>query len=183
MQSAAAELVPHPDSPREAVRAVAARIALARDGGWRLHFRVDGTMSRLRWPDRGPAERADGLWQHSCFEAFLRADGDDGYHEFNFATNGAWAAWRFAARRSGRASPELPAPVIEVERSAGYLDMSVALAAAALPLPAGAPGVHAGLAAVIEDDAGRLSYWALAHAGPQPDFHDPAGFAIALPLR
>jgi hypothetical protein len=183
MQSAAAELVPHPDSPSEAVRAVAARIALARDGGWRLHFRVDGTMSLLRWPDRGPAERSDGLWQHSCFEAFLRADGDDGYHEFNFATNGAWAAWRFAALRSGRESPGLAAPAIEVKRGAECLEMSVALAAAAIPLPAGALCVRAGLAAVIEDAGGRLSYWAVAHPGPRPDFHDPAGFALSLPLR
>ncbi len=183
MQSAAAELVPHPASPVEAIRAVAACIAHAHDHGWRLQFRVEGSMSRLRWPDRAAPDRADGLWQHSCFEAFLRADGDDGYHEFNFATSGAWAAWRFAARRRGRESPELPPPAIGVERGAEFLEMSVALAPAALPLPDGARCVHAGLAAVIEDDAGRLSYWALAHPGPQPDFHNPAGFAIALPLR
>ncbi|MGQ0428756.1 MAG: DOMON-like domain-containing protein [Gammaproteobacteria bacterium] len=183
MRSAAAELVPHPASRCDAVRAVAARIAAAGDRGWRLHFRVDGTMSGLRWPDRGQAERVDGLWQHSCFEAFLRAADSDSYHEFNFASSGAWAVYRFAGRRSGRECPELPTPAIEVERGPEFLEMSVGLPPAALSGLARTATVHAGLAAVIEDAAGRLSYWALAHHSPQPDFHDPAGFTIALPAR
>jgi hypothetical protein len=39
---------------------------------------------------------------------------------------------------------------------------------------------RAALAAVIEEEGGRPSYWALAHNGLKPDFHDPFGFRIAL---
>ncbi len=37
-----------------------------------------------------------------------------------------------------------------------------------------------GLCAVIEEQGGQLSYWALAHGGSTPDFHDAACFAALL---
>ena len=36
------------------------------------------------------------------------------------------------------------------------------------------------LTAVVEDDRGSLSYWALRHAPGNPDFHDPDAFALEL---
>jgi hypothetical protein len=36
------------------------------------------------------------------------------------------------------------------------------------------------MAAVIEDDAGGLSYWGLRHAPGKPDFHHPNGFALEV---
>jgi len=38
-----------------------------------------------------------------------------------------------------------------------------------------------GLSAVIESADGRLSYWALRHPAPRPDFHQRAGWAARLP--
>ena len=38
-----------------------------------------------------------------------------------------------------------------------------------------------GLAAVIEEQSGAKSYWAIAHPADKPDFHDPACFAATLP--
>ena len=37
-----------------------------------------------------------------------------------------------------------------------------------------------GLSAVIEDDSGTLSYWALRHPSARPDFHHPDSFALEL---
>ena len=38
-----------------------------------------------------------------------------------------------------------------------------------------------GLSAIIEETDGTKSYWALAHPpGEEPDFHDPACFALEL---
>ncbi|MEL6500167.1 MAG: hypothetical protein AAFQ23_02020 [Cyanobacteria bacterium J06623_1] len=37
-----------------------------------------------------------------------------------------------------------------------------------------------GITTVIEDRAGKLSYWALSHPGTEPDFHRRDSFAIAL---
>ena len=36
------------------------------------------------------------------------------------------------------------------------------------------------LAAVIEEEGGVKSYWALAHPAEKPDFHDPACFTATL---
>lgn len=77
----------------------------------------------------------------------------------------------------------MPAPRIEFRRSADACDMSAAISLAAIPELARATELHAGLAAVIEDENGRLSWWALAHRGAHPDFHEPATFALRVATR
>jgi hypothetical protein len=174
-----ASLVIHPATPCKAVRRIAASIR--RDaGGLRISYRVEGDIESLRLPPPGGPVRTDLLWQHSCFEAFLRADGNDSYHEFNFAPSGAWAAYRFAERRRGGSAPDVAEPSIECRRDGESFVMTVALALDALPELAARVALHAGLAAVIEDARGVLSYWALAHGATQPDFHDPATFRLRL---
>jgi hypothetical protein len=181
MPAAAAELLPHAASTRGGIRSIraSARIAAPR-GELRISFRVDGAIDRLQLPKPGTVLRTDGLWQHSCFEAFLRADASESYHEFNFAPSGEWAAYRFASRREGRQSPAMPALEIEFRRAAEFCELDVAVPLATLPDLAQAPTLQAGLAAVIEDPEGRLSYWALAHRGATPDFHDPATFILRM---
>jgi hypothetical protein len=175
------KLAMHPASRCGVVQAVDVAIAREAPGALRISFRVDGQIDRLHLPKAAMPMRADGLWQHSCFEAFLRANGADRYHEFNFSPSGAWAAYRFTGRRTGLVSPVMTAPAIQTERAAGSFGLSVVIALAELPDLACASAIHAGIAAVIEDEHGTLSYWALAHRSPQPDFHDPATFTLALP--
>ncbi len=50
---------------------------------------------------------------------------------------------------------------------------------ATIALPAGEPW-QLGLSAVLEEKDGTKSYWALAHGGEKPDFHDPVCFAARL---
>lgn len=183
MADAAAQLTRHPASPGAGVRSVATEIALDAAGGLRLSYRVDGTTDRVRWPVATNPGRADGLWQHSCFEVFLRGDERPSYLEFNFSPSGAWAAYRFAGRRSGVEAPDMPPPRIGFRLAPGLAEMTVELAPAALAGILDAATIHAGLAVVLEDELGRLSHWALAHGGEAPDFHDPAAFGIALPAR
>ncbi|MEB3264615.1 MAG: hypothetical protein VKJ66_09615 [Synechococcus sp.] len=37
-----------------------------------------------------------------------------------------------------------------------------------------------GVTAVLEDRRGGISYWALAHTGPEPDFHRRDSFLLRL---
>lgn len=181
MPPASVELLLHPASPCDAIRHFGASIEIAAPPDeLRISFRIDGAIGLLRLPGPGTALRADGLWQHSCFEAFLRADASDSYHEFNFAPSGDWAAYRFAARREGRQSPAMPAPRMEFRRAADSFELKAAIALADLPDLAQARTLQAGLAAVIEDAEGRLSYWALTHRAAQPDFHDPGTFTLRV---
>jgi hypothetical protein len=47
------------------------------------------------------------------------------------------------------------------------------------PLQSGA-ALELGLTAVLEQPGGELSYWALNHPGPEPDFHDRRGWSLRL---
>jgi hypothetical protein len=42
------------------------------------------------------------------------------------------------------------------------------------------PALRIGLAAILEDLDGSLSYWALAHAPGRPDFHRRESFVLQL---
>lgn len=140
--------------------------------GLELRYRLQGDIARLRLGcDRG---RQDGLWRQTCFEAFCQPAGAPGYLELNFAPSGAWAGYRFDARRSGMRPLAMPAPRIAAVGRDHGLEVTVQF-----QLPS-AGAWRLGLAAVLEDDSGAMSYWALSHAGPQPDFHDPAGFLLDI---
>lgn len=175
------KLVLHPASRSGVVQGVDVAVAREAPGALGISFRIAGEIGRLRVPAAAMPLRADGLWQHSCLEAFLRADGADSYHEFNFSPSRAWAAYRFADRRAGRTSPVMTAPAMQTERAEGSFGLCAVIPLAELPDLARASTIHAGIAAVIEDERGTLSYWALAHAAPQPDFHDPDTFTLVLP--
>jgi hypothetical protein len=181
MTALRAELQPHPTSSCPAIRQFAVEVdpaALPRQ--LVVLFRIAGEVGRLRLPPSGFTRRADGLWQHSCFEAFLKAGPGGSYHEFNLAPSGDWAAYRFGGRRSERSAPRMPAPRMERRDYPGGYELSATLPIAALPDLARAGEIEAGLAAVIEADDGTLSYWALAHGGEKPDFHDPATFLLRV---
>jgi hypothetical protein len=49
-----------------------------------------------------------------------------------------------------------------------------------MPELRGARRLRIALAAVIEDENGRLSYWGLRHPPGKPDFHHPDGFALEV---
>ena len=68
------ELTPH---PADALRVpCAAPVERRGDRARRLlvlHYAIEGDIDRLRCRRRRARKRADGLWKHTCFEAFLRA--------------------------------------------------------------------------------------------------------------
>jgi hypothetical protein len=184
MSALRAELTSHPASPCPAIRQFAVEVdPTALPAELVILFRIAGEVGRLRLPPSGFARRANGLWQHSCFEAFLKAGPGASYFEFNFAPSGDWAAYRFGSPRSERSSPVMPAPrMVRRDFPDGY-ELSATLRIAALPELARAGEILAGLAAVIEADDGKLSYWALAHGGAKPDFHDPSSFLLRVNPR
>jgi hypothetical protein len=176
-----AELRPHPGDRCPAIRQFAIEIdPAALPASLLVLYRIAGDTGRLRLPSAGFARRADGLWQHSCFEAFLRAGPVASYYEFNFAPSGDWAAYRFGRARGDRSLPEMSAPRLERRHFPEGYEMSVRIPLAALPELARAVEIEAGIAAVIEADDGTLSHWALSHGGAKPDFHDPASFVLKV---
>ena len=90
-----------------------------------LCYFVTGEISDLRFPAAVAAARTEGLWRHTCFEAFIRTSPGTAYYEFNFAPSTQWAAYRFRSYRSGMgAATEISAPRIEAQSSSGALHIA-----------------------------------------------------------
>ena len=143
-------------------------------GGLLLHYRLDGDIACLRVPVRREPRQVDELWKHTCFEAFIAGASDGAYREFNFAPSTEWAAYAFTGYRAGMAPISTPTPEIRVEATSDRLELRVRLAI-------GTTGPRKlSLTAVLEDDAGAITYWALRHAPDRPDFHHPAGFILEV---
>jgi hypothetical protein len=168
----------HPDSLCVAVKHIEADVARPHAGSLVFSYFVTGKIGDLRIPPVVSPARADELWRHTCFEAFVGTAANAAYYEFNFAPSTQWAAYRFSSYRSGmRVATEISAPRIDVQSSPECYTWQAALALDGLSgLPRDAPW-RLGLSAVIEETSGRRSYWALAHPPGKPDFHHSDCFA------
>jgi hypothetical protein len=166
----------HPDSLCAAATRIEADVARPRPGSLVLSYVVSGRIGELRMPPVVAAARADELWRHTCFEAFVRPAAGPAYYEFNFSPSTQWAAYRFDSYRSGmRVATEIGAPRIEVRSTAESYTLQAALEFDGLSSP-----FDLGLSAVLEETSGRKSYWALAHPPGKADFHHADCFALEL---
>jgi hypothetical protein len=179
-----AVLTAHPSTPNDAVRSVRVQVREAEPDILVFHYSLDADMSHVRIPASGAGERADLLWKHTCFEAFVApADlpGYPGYHEFNFSPSLDWAIYRFSAYREGMSPAEIgQAPKITVRQAEKGLELQSTVRLGHLPDLRDARHLRIALAAVIEDEEGRLSYWGQRHPPGKPDFHHPNGFALEV---
>lgn len=170
------------DINRIAVPAPSASVARARARDrWRLAlFAIPKAAFRLpipwsRMPAPTPVGRVDGLWRHTCLEAFARAP-DGGYAEFNFSPSTEWAAYSFNGYREGMSTlTETSVEVRAPERSDGELKLTAFVSWFGWMRTA-----RLGFSAVIEDVDGAKTYWALAHPSDKPDFHHPDSFALPM---
>ncbi len=171
----------HPDQLCSAVTHIEVDVAHPHAGSLLLSYYVTGKIADLRIPPVVTAARTDGLWQNTCFEAFVGTSANAAYHEFNLAPSTQWAAYRFSGYRSGmRVATEIGAPRINVQSSPECYTLQAALALDWLSRLPGGARWRLGLSAVIEETSGRKSCWALAHPPGKADFHHSDCFAHEL---
>jgi len=171
----------HPDSRCDAETGIEVYVSRGRNGSLLLHYYLTGIGNIVIPPHAGWA-RANELWRHTCFEAFVRAAPGRAYYEFNFAPSTQWAAYRFGGYRSGMSfANEIGTPSIELRYNAECFELRAHLKLDGLPDLPNDLAWRLGLAAVIEETSGRKSYWALAHPPGKPDFHHSDCFALELP--
>jgi hypothetical protein len=176
-------LIPHPATPpSDPELKVWANIdhaaSLGSTATTNIWFGVGAPLDRFVIPESAEPARADHLWETSCFEAFLRAEGKKSYREWNFAPSGQWAAYDFKSHREGKKHSKLDSePYIRMEDNFTWWALGATIALDA------EQKWELGLAAVLEEKDGTKSYWALAHPGgsEKPDFHDSVCFAAHLP--
>jgi len=102
-----------------------------------------------------------------------------GYVEINLSPSFRWAAYEFDGYREGMRNLELAfAPEITITPETPghfWLDTDLDLT------HAGSGGARMNVTAVIEENDGTKSYWALAHPAGPPDFHNPDCFVARVP--
>lgn len=172
-------LTPHPSARVEAVHAVKAR-ALRSATELRIGFRLYGDLSHIVVPPPAAPRIDTELWRHTCFETFVRVDGEAGYYEFNFAPSGAWAVYAFSGYRAGGPlGDESMRPEIAVRATPARLELDALVRLERVAELRRAARLRVGLSAVLESRGG-FSYWALCHLMERPDFHHPGGFTLLL---
>ena len=182
-------LIAHDATPNAVVQELQAHVTLTRPDVLSLRYSLRGDMSHIRVAVAGTElpGRTDGLWKHTCFEAFIRPDtAQDKYYELNFSTTKQWAGYLFTSYREGMTPLDLPAdPDIFVTQTPRNLELD-----AVVKLPSELaehlqPGsehsrLRLAVTAVVEEDSGRLCYWSAKHPQGKPDFHHPDGYIIEL---
>jgi hypothetical protein len=173
-------LIPHPSAPPadpefRAWAIVDHASSLGTVATTNIWFGIGAPAERFIIPQGGEGKRTDELWRTTCFEAFLKAEGESAYREWNFAPSGNWAAYEFSDYREGMESADVAEPYVRVEDNMTWWAVGATIA-----VPSDA-GWLLGLSAVLEEKDGTKSYWALAHPNPdKPDFHLPDCFTAKL---
>jgi len=171
------QLAVHTDHPARTVERVEARI-IGRDSSFlRVRWKVEGAQ-HLVVPPFGGRGRADDLWRTTCFEMFLMPSGGGAYCEFNLSPSARWNAYDFDSYRAGMRERPFPhEPECTLRQGSTFAIFDAAIPVAGLP----DADCAMGLCAVIEEEGGTISYWALAHEEGRPDFHSSACFTAELP--
>lgn len=167
-------LVCHPQTPPLGVSRIELGWTVLPDGRLMLRWKVENAQ-HLVVPPFGGKGRADGLWEHTCFEVFLKNKGTS-YRELNFSPSERWAAYSFGRYREETEELEIATPpTITAGKGLHMFICTVMMPATILD------GERlAGVTAVIEETGGHKSYWALAHTADVPDFHRADSFTLAV---
>ena len=179
----------HPFEPTARTQALAIEGTVERSQGvLAVTYKLTGDLTQVAVPppDDGFVRR-DRLWEHTCFEFFLAA-GTEGrakaasapYWEFNLSPGGNWNVFSLAGYRQGlKEEQAIAALPFVVFAAAGELRLDISVDASALVAP-NRPALL-GASAVIKLMDGTETFWAIAHPGPEADFHHPDSFVLALP--
>ncbi|MEH6789674.1 DOMON-like domain-containing protein [Parasphingorhabdus sp.] len=169
----------HSATPSSAIESISAEWSLSGAGMFWVRYHVEGAVERVRLPEESDDPgRTDNLWQHSCFELFLKDPRAERYCEYNFSPSGDWAAYGFTGYREGMTPLALAtAPEIFLDFSDTHIGLEAGFA---VPDDWRQIDLEAGLSAVIELQRGEKSLWALAHPEGKPDFHHQDCYGLRI---
>lgn len=144
-----------------------------------LRYQVEGLDTVVIPPAAMQPLRQDQLWEDTCFEFFLGVQAAPAYWEFNLSPSGHWNVYRFTGYRQGMVEEmgfeSLPF-VVQQQANTLTLDLSLDLQ----PLVSADQPLEMSITSVIKHLNDEMSYWAIAHTGPEADFHRRDSFVLKL---
>jgi hypothetical protein len=162
----------------EAVAPVALTVEIDRVGSClKLRYCMAGDLATVLIPEGNVGERCDRLWEHTCFEFFFGIPGEQRYWEVNLSPSGDWNCYGLTDYREGLVAEEkvrgVPFSVLRAEQ---VLQLEVVFDLEGLVTGA----VELSVTAVVERFDGVVGYWAIAHTGPEADFHRRDSFVVKV---
>jgi hypothetical protein len=172
-------MICHPDTPAKTVDEFTVDVERNKNNRIWVRYHVEAPVDALELGFPREAQRRDGLWKTTCFEAFVKEVGNPDYLEFNFAPSSEWAAYSFSGYREGMSDlPMSVAPELGNDSSQSHFALEADFE---LPRTFADKDLLLALTAVIKELDGTKSYWSLAHPTSSPDFHHPDCFTLHLP--
>ena len=153
-----------------------------------IKYILSGNLSTIVVPPvNNNSRRKYDLWEHTCFEFFLKPKNTNKYWEFNLSPTRNWNVFRFSNYRENIAEEmafdSLPFTILQRE-DIFTIELNIDLDKIVLHSDAVelAPqkDLDIAITAVVEDKDNQLIYWALAHPVTEADFHHPDGFIVSL---
>lgn len=148
-----------------------------------VHFSLSGEVGRIKGLTThrgGPTDAIEGLWESTCFEAFISPKGSNVYYEFNGAPDGRWMVYRFEGERAGRTIRREARPLVfESQLGDRFFTLRVQFDFGGID-ELSDNALSANVTAILETKDGGKTHWSLAH-DEKPDFHKPAHRLLNLP--
>ncbi len=142
-------------------------------------YEMTGAIESILMAEREFPTRRMGLWETTCFEYFFGIPGQDNYWEVNLSTSGDWNVFQLDKYRSGlREELAIEALSVSVNRSVFSLETQFDLSLLGLE----DSELELSVTAVMADQLGQISYWAVCHAGVEADFHLRDSFVMQMNL-
>lgn len=172
-------LKPFPSASLMPVKEITGEIE-RRSGTLAVSYELLGLLSEIAIPAQADIPvRKKALWEDTCFEFFLAVEDRTEYWEFNLSPSGHWNAYNFKSYRQGmQEEPAFTSLPFRIGMHPELLRLSLNIDLGKI-LPAD-HSLKAAVSAVIKFKTGEISYWALTHPGPKPDFHHRDSFILKL---
>lgn len=122
-------------------------------------------------------ERKIGLWEGTCFEAFLYNKLNGEYIEFNFSGTGFWNAFHFKQRdQELKEYQNLKLRKHRFITSPQHRTFEVQIDLSELPFQVEEGHFLIGITCILVNEDQEKEYFAIKHCQEKPDFHDPDSF-------
>ena len=149
-----------------------------------LDFMLKSDLREIILPE--PVEhpgRADNLWEHTCFEAFIALENSPEYLEVNLASSGQWNIYEFKNYRSSRIEADQVTCKTTILKAKTNFNIQAEIGLGGVQWIKNSKkdvDLQIGLSGVIELKNKIKSYCALTHKSEKPDFHKKQSFILKL---